>query len=1069
MNKEHFKVFFITLDKNNLDERNLTIKGINGLKQVYPPQGQLKQKYMDQKSSMSIYCFEIIKNSLKNMQYDNEKQKYIAKIKFEEKKLFNKKKYDGIFLFDETRNNFIFDFKCEHKQGLDYATCVALSKKLSQTEQLKLYIEFLKSPEDQKIVLDLIEDAKSILIKGNYEFTFFLDIFIYSYLINPMKDLLLLFKIENIFPKEQKIDPKNYSMYLDFIETDPGIINQHFSKDDIQEKYYKQFYTVLLYFRYKYEKEKVDDLLSKKGLWLYFKEIIPYYYKTFEKLKLPEGLIKEMANQNIEYFQTIEGIIYYLKSFEKILIFINQQKNVISDLSINEKKIININGDDIKPNQEDNIENIFNETKKLVKYELENKKFVFIEVKFFIDYANIFYELKNLEKLLLLKKVIEYFKKVDQNLNPEINSKIHNIALEKINNGELKNEKLLDFIKNDDIFFNDEKNYEDIKYRPKEVFKGFDLTNVNESFYDKWKEVKICDKYRFHGNDYYIGEKEMINKINHMKDFGKLLKLYNFENETNLCKLIYNKYVDLLKDLLKKNTIDSCPNFIKDTSLLINILDKNKLGDNFISNIILKEIKSLELIIKILLYFTSNCNCKSQEIIKCISNYFISNIENKIAIFIKEEIINFLLKNSFNEIIEKLSEHFIIKEEELYNEEEPNISFKILEIIKTKNIFVNYELLRNSQYWYHIESLTNKIKSDINDGKIQYSYIKPIFKSNKKKQIFFDKIKILLTASEQKIEEYNKNIEEWIKNIDENIQKLMKFEEVLCFFFEENYKNYILDINDVKDKLMKGKLNTLETNYVKEKLEHIEQINNFIPDFEKIYELKPSALFLKLFLDYKFHKITNNTKENILYKSKKDFEQFIILFQKKSIAELNDNCLKAIKELDDDKIEKELDFMKEYFDLNKVNDVEILQLKKDIIMFKKEISKNAFNISLKYKNYDSDKLIDEPNFECKNKQLEKHIINELSIKEKKLKDLNDKIKQLEAFCDKNEILNKLNKISILPFEPNGNEKSNIVIDAFNDGNMVNIIYDNNDKILQMFPEYEGKNCLIKNGIYFEKK
>ena len=130
--------------------------------------------------------------------------------------------------------------------------------------------------------------------------------------------------------------------------------------------------------------------------------------------------------------------------------------------------------------------------------------------------------MSNLKILLLIKKIIHILHKVDNELEldyKDFNKKIHNTAIEMIKKGELKNLELLDFIENEDIFFTDEKIFEDINYRPLEIFDGFDLSKDNDEFYKKWNEIKVFEKYRF-DEDFYIGEKKMINKINHMKDFG---------------------------------------------------------------------------------------------------------------------------------------------------------------------------------------------------------------------------------------------------------------------------------------------------------------------------------------------------------------------------------------------------------------------------------------------------------------------------------------------------------------------------------------------------------------------
>ena len=305
-----------------------------------------------------------------------------------------------------------------------------------------------------------------------------------------------------------------------------------------------------------------------------------------------------------------------------------------------------------------------------------------------------------------------------------------------IKKGELKNVELLDFIENEDIFFTNEKIFENIRYRPMIIFEGFDLTNDNEEFYKKWNKVKIFEKYRF-ADDFYIGEKKMISKINQMKDFGKLLKLFNFENETKLCNLISDKY----KKLIPTYNSNTCPNFLKDSSLLIYILGKNSLDKNFLESTMKIDIKSSELIKNIFVFLISNYNDISQYTTNYIVNYFLVNILNKNKIFMNGSIIYFLLKNIWDQIINYLKIYYIIKEEELYNEEKDNIKFTLLEVIIKENFFDKYPILCNTEYSQNITLLSNKILNDINTGDIKYNVIETIIKNPEKRLIFRQKHK----------------------------------------------------------------------------------------------------------------------------------------------------------------------------------------------------------------------------------------------------------------------------------------------------------------------------------------
>ena len=1092
--EERFKVFFITSKVN--DEKEILEYYLKKEPGIDSNLEVLYVKALGNEFSICVFCFEFIKIVKEN-------KPYRAIIKLEQS---NKKKrfspsqtFEGSIYFINSRNNFIFDFKFENSHSLfGNSITPPPSKKMSLLEQLKIYLkiveDILKKEIYHKITLDLIEDCKNILINRKYELDFFLEIFKFCYLFEPMKDLLILFKLEKIKIPPYPIDLNYYSESINYIEENPGFISKFLSNEDKQEKYFKSFYTLLLYFRYNYEKDKIINLISKEDFWVYYKEIIPFNYTFFKDLKIPQGLINEMTKQELLSTRIIEGIIYFLKSFEKILVFINEKNDCIFNLYMNEKKYIKINNF-IKPNQKDyeeiiskeSIEIILKETEKLVNYELQKKQFVFIENDF-LNYYISFYSKKsnNLKYLALIKKIIQLFKKVDKKLDLDfIVNIIHNNELKMIVEGELKNEELLDFIENDDEYFTDKKIYEDIKYRPIEIFYGFDLTNVNEEFYKKWKKVNIFEKYSFIK---YECENIMIDKIKHMKDFGKLIKLFNFENEVKICNLISDKY----KQLMKTYREDECPNFLEDSSQLIIILGNNSLEESFLKYI-QTNFESQELIIKIFLHLTTNYNNISKNIIKYIEGYFLENIGKNNKIFIKGEIINFLLKYSKKQTIDLLN-NYIIKEEELYNDEKDNIKFLLLEEIAVKNCFT---ILNQSQYLQDITFLANTIFNNINNGKIKYNIIEPIYKNHEKQLIFRQKLKILFyfinsptgyfflnKSNEHFTSICMKIIENNINSIYEIIEYLTKLDEVLCLFFETKYINDIISIKNLKQEIANGILDIINT-----KDSSIRKIKIIIPDLEEIFQLKSSAIFLKLFHDNKFHKLFKNHNKNILNETKDNFQIFKNLFKEDWIKRIDKKFHNIIKEIDDEQIEKELIFMKKYFNLCDIDDKKIEELKNQIIMFKNnkhyEISNNCcFTISsLKNefeKKNDLQLLMEElNNEENTNQKLTKEIktkinslINTLLEKEGKIKDLNDKLKNFDT-----NIVELRKKLSKFPFELNDDEKMiSIIFVSIDESIFDSIICKSKDKfseiekqIYKMYPEYEGNIAFMNNGIYINKE
>ena len=95
---------------------------------------------------------------------------------------------------------------------------------------------------------------------ATYHLDFYLEIFKQCYSKKEIKTILMMFKLNRvILPNEMKV--KDYSSILKMIAKKPNIIIKYCSKNDNEEKYYKIFYTLLLYFNSNYDSEEVSNLL----------------------------------------------------------------------------------------------------------------------------------------------------------------------------------------------------------------------------------------------------------------------------------------------------------------------------------------------------------------------------------------------------------------------------------------------------------------------------------------------------------------------------------------------------------------------------------------------------------------------------------------------------------------------------------------------------------------------------------------------------------------------------------------------------------------------------------------
>ena len=432
----------------------------------------------------------------------------------------------------------------------------------------------------------------------------------------------MMFNLNNVILPKQ-LDKTEYLYILNSIEKNPNLIIKHCSEKDNEEKYFKLFYTLLIFFRYNYENDKVQNLINNKDLWKYFTEILAHNSKFFPNLNISDKLINNILNQKEISYEIVRGALSFGRSVEKVLSIINNNCNLISNLCLKENKRINM-VEIVNFNKTDDLNKIIKEIEKLIYYQLNTKKiFILFREKFWENYIK-FNNQKNYKNLVLIKKAIILCQKIDKDLNLEnfnLNQKIHITGLQMIEKGILKNEELINFIENEDVYFK-EKAFESIKNRPLLILKGIDLETVNDKFFEMWNSSSTFKIFSF--CDYQF-KKELINKVDNMKYFGKLLRLFNYDDENildiNTVSLLKEKFINIINTYKK----ETCPNFIKDVSFFVYVMDKK--AGNISRQMFLyieKQIHSFKMIIDIYNYIASNYKDISEETIDTIINYFIN-------------------------------------------------------------------------------------------------------------------------------------------------------------------------------------------------------------------------------------------------------------------------------------------------------------------------------------------------------------------------------------------------------------------------------------------------------------
>ena len=325
------QVFFITSNQTKLNKNIEYSTSKKKLKNILTK----NQKYRNENFTVKVFSFEIIKKGLKDKDKDDKTKKYKAKVELKyNKSLLSSTTFEGIILFKETKSNYIYDLIFEDYKSWTGSTSPPVSIRFTKCEQLKIYNEvlnLLKVKQGDQLSLDLIIDSQLYLKGKTYELDFYLEILKRCYAKKEVKILLMMFKLERVILPEKMVT-KEYSSILTLIEKKPDVIIKYCSEKDNKEKYYKLFYSLLLFFRANYEKEKVQPLLNQKDLRKYFVEILSENCQKYSNVEVSDDLIDDMLKQKNINFVKINGALTFIKSIEKLLIVINSNIDLIFEL-----------------------------------------------------------------------------------------------------------------------------------------------------------------------------------------------------------------------------------------------------------------------------------------------------------------------------------------------------------------------------------------------------------------------------------------------------------------------------------------------------------------------------------------------------------------------------------------------------------------------------------------------------------------------------------------------------------------------------------------------------------------
>ena len=323
------------------------------------------------------------------------------------------------------------------------------------------------------------------------------------------------------------------------------------------------------------------------------------------------------------------------------------------------------------------------------------------------------------------------------------------------------------------------------------------------------------------------------------------------------------------------------------------------------------------------------------------------NIENIFLFLDKEN-----PKNMFELLLDKL-ENVIIKEEELFNQEKEIKSFQLLQ--RLKNLIFD---IYNSDKKYIKNTLQNKdnILKKIRNCEIKYNSFKIIDSTNENKNLFKEKLNILLFNNKEEVEESMNILYDKFIFISEKLNFLKKL--LIKFRNVYEYKDDLIKVENLINLIESEKMNEIDNPEIKNKIDEIDTDFNKI-ELAKINKYKKSKFFNQIF---EFTKLNNNNipkKESEYFKlAEIKFSELKLLFQsQKWYEEIQEqlllDCFKVIKSQKRENIRDELIIIIEIFQIKEFDDLKINQLLFDLLSFcqKKEIllvTKNFYNLIIEF-------------------------------------------------------------------------------------------------------------------------
>ena len=551
-----------------------------------------------------------------------------------------------------------FHFQSISKNKRNKFPSPSYSFNLTNEFQYQLYLESIKIKykdlelelEKTRALNDLLLCTQTLFIGENiqFDFLFYISIFIACYKTKLIKRHLICFKIERITELRtinKEIINKAKDLFNSLAKNPEEIIKN--IEENEKNKYLNLLYQIILYFNIYFQSTKVNELLDDDKI---NNNLFSFIAKSSHILPKP-SLSRDHLNSIVkicERFKEIKNVLYYNKDCYDILFIINENKKHILEKykqrknkdktkekkEKNEKKPIEL-GEYIEPKINDSLFDIdlLIQDINIFRQKTNTKFIIFSPILFrkYLYYINGF----NYDNILIFQKIINYIINYESGfIINDFDIKIHKRILKLIEEKKLKYIEILDFIQRDK-YLNKKSNF----YGDFSIFENIKLNEIDDNFIKKWKDINWMKIFK--GNEAKFLEK-ICSLVENITQFHFLFDLLYDNKEfisfsQTILKFIQNEFIQKCKNETNEKLNEHLQIIIN----LIKYSDKKQCYiEEFIKNIIYEFNK--EFIQNLFLNALSDLNNLSQKAKTIMINF----IDNEIKLDNQDNILNLIINTS---------------------------------------------------------------------------------------------------------------------------------------------------------------------------------------------------------------------------------------------------------------------------------------------------------------------------------------------------------------------------------------------------------------------------------------